>query len=103
MSFIKDGLGRAEYNIPLCIANEPVAIILIPNKYHQFRAQCKFICVNFIGEIYVCSTTKDIEVQYFRFLIFEDLLRCFPFEMFNGSTVIDMGGGCKNKLPLGVR
>jgi len=60
--FIKDSLGGAEYNIPLCVANKFIAIILIPNEYHEFRAQCKFICANFIGEIYICSTTKDMEV-----------------------------------------
>jgi len=38
VSFIKDSLGRAEYNIPLCVVNKSIAIILIPNKYHEFRA-----------------------------------------------------------------
>jgi len=103
VSFIKDSLGRAEYNIPLCVVNKSIAIILIPNKYHEFRAQCKFVCVNFIGEVHICSTTKDMEVQYFRFFTCEDLLRCFPFETFNRSTVIDMSSSCKSKLPPGIR
>jgi len=60
--FIKDSLGGAEYNIPLCVVNKYIAIILIPNKYHEFRAWCKFICVNFIGEIYICSIAKDIKM-----------------------------------------
>ena len=44
VSFIKDSLGRAEYNIPLCVVNKSIAIILIPNKYHEFRVQYKFAC-----------------------------------------------------------
>ena len=83
-------LGRAEYNISLCMAHEPIAIILIPNEYHQFRAWRKFICSNFIEEIHICSTTKDMEVWYFRFITCKDLLRCFPFETFIGSTIINM-------------
>ena len=62
MSFIKDSLGGVEYNILLCVANESIAIILISNKYHEFRVQCKFICMNFIEEVHICSTAKDIEV-----------------------------------------
>jgi len=102
-SFIKDSLGGAEYNILLCVANKSIAIILIPNKYHEFRAQCKFICANFTRELHICSTTKDIEVQYFRFFTYEDLLRRFPLETFNGSAVIDMGSSCKSKLPPEIR
>jgi len=49
------------------------------------------------------TITKDTEMQYFRFFTCEDLLRCFPFEMFNGSMVIDMGSSCKSKLPPGIR
>jgi len=94
----QDSLGRAEYNIPLYMANKSIAIILIPNKYYEFRAQCKFVCVNFIGEVHIYSTTKDTEVWYFRFFTCEDLLRCFLFEMFNRSTVIDIGSSCKSKL-----
>ena len=103
MSFIKDSLGEAEYNIPLCVANKSIAIILIPNKYHKFRVRCKFICVNFIGEVHICSITKDTKVQYFRFFTCEDLLRYFPFEIFNGSIVIDMGSSCKSKLLPEIR
>jgi len=62
VSFIKDSLGGVEYNIPLCVANKSIAIILISNKYHEFRVRCKFICVNFIGEIHICSIAKDTEV-----------------------------------------
>ena len=99
MSFIKDSLGGAEYSIPLCVVNKSIAIILIPNKYHEFRARCKFICVNFTGEVYICSTTKDMEVRYFRFFTCKDHLRRFPLEMFNRSVVINMGSSCKSKLP----
>jgi len=56
--FIKDSLGEVEYNIPLCVANKSIAIILIPNKYHEFRAWCKFVCTNFIGEVHICSTWR---------------------------------------------
>jgi len=55
VSFIKDNLGRVKYNISLCVTNKSIANILIPNKYHHFRAQCKFICTNFIREIYILS------------------------------------------------
>jgi len=103
VSFIKDSLGGVEYNIPLCVANKSIAIILIANKYHEFRARCKFICANFTGEVHICSTTKDTEVRYFRFFTCKDLLRRFPLETFNGSTVIDMGSSCKSKLLPGIR
>jgi len=103
VSFIEDSLGEAEYNIPLCVANKSIAIILIPNKYHEFRVWYKFVCINFIGKIHICSTTKDMEVQYFRFFTCEDLLRCFLFELFNRSMIIDIGSSYKSKLPLGIR
>jgi len=103
VSFTKDSLNRVEYNILLCVVNKSIAIILIPNKYHEFRVQYKFVCMNFIGEVHICFTTKDTEMQYFRFFTCEDLLRCFPFETFNGSMVIDMGSSCKSKLPPGIR
>jgi len=80
-----------------------VVPLYIPNKYHEFRAWCNFVCVNFIGEVHICSTTKDMKVQYFRFFICEDHLRYFPFEMFNGSTVIDMSSSYKSKLLPGIR
>jgi len=51
VSFIKDSLDGAEYNIPLCVANKSIAIILIPNKYHELGAWCKFVCANFIGKV----------------------------------------------------
>ena len=103
VSFIKDSLDRAEYNILLYVVNKSIAIILIPNKYYEFRARCKFVCVNFIGKVHICSTTKDMEVQYFRSFTYEDLLRCLPFETFNRSMVIDIGSSCKSKLPPGIR
>ena len=81
--------------IPLCMANKSIAIILIPNKYHEFRARCKFICANFTGEVHICSTTKDTEVRYFRFFTCKDLLRRFPLKTFNVSVVINMGSSCK--------
>ena len=58
VSFIKDSLGGAEYSISLCVANKSIAIILIPNKYHEFRAWYKFVCANFIGEVYILSQTS---------------------------------------------
>ena len=34
---IKDSMCEAENNISLCIAYKVITIVLIPNKYHQFR------------------------------------------------------------------
>jgi len=89
--------------IPLCVVNKSIAIILIPNKYHEFRARCKFICTNFIRDIYICFTTKDTEMRYFRSFTCEDHLRYFLFETFNRSMVIDMDSSCKSKLPPGIK
>ena len=52
----------AENNISLCIAYKVITIVLIPNKYYQFRIWHKFMYVNFIEKKYICSTAKDTEV-----------------------------------------
>ena len=47
---------------PCYIVYKAITIILIPNEYYQFRMQCKFIDVNFIGEKYIYFTAKYTKV-----------------------------------------
>ena len=59
---VKDSISRLENNIFLYIAHKVIIIILISNKYYQFRMWCKFISINFIGEKHICSIVKDTDV-----------------------------------------
>ena len=67
-SLIKDGMCGVEDGIFLCMMYKVVSIVLIPNKYHQFKVWCEFFGMNFNKEKCIGSTTKDTEVQYFRFI-----------------------------------
>ena len=51
--FVKNGMCRAENNISLYIVYKAIAIILIPNEYHQFRTWHKFINVKFVREKHI--------------------------------------------------
>ena len=61
-SLIKDGMCGAENGISLCMAYKVVSIVLISNKYHQFRVWCEFVRMNFNRKEYIGSTAKDTEV-----------------------------------------
>ena len=59
---VKDSICRVENNIFLYIAHKAITIILIPNKYYQFRMWHKFIDMEFTGEKHICFIAKDTEV-----------------------------------------
>jgi len=59
---VKDGMCGAENDISLYMVHKAITIVLIPNKYHQFRTQHKFIGINFTGEKHIGSIAKDMEV-----------------------------------------
>jgi len=61
-SLIKDGICGAENSISLCMAYKMVSIVLISNKYHQFRVWCEFVRMNFNREEHIGSIAKDMEV-----------------------------------------
>ena len=87
---IKDGMCGAENNISLCIAYKVITIVLIPNKYHQFRIWHKFMCVNFIEKKYICSTAKNIEVQCFRFIVLGLLPKKISWDVFYLKYLTDV-------------
>jgi len=60
--FIENGMYETENNIFLYIVYKTITIVLISNKYYQFRTWYKFIGVKFIGKIHMCFTTKDMEM-----------------------------------------
>jgi len=49
---------KVENNISLYIVYKSIAIILIPNEYHQFRTWHKFIDVKFVGEKHMLYSQK---------------------------------------------
>jgi len=59
---IKDDMYRAENDISLCMVYKALSIVLIPNKYHQFRMWCEFVGMNFNREEHISSTAKNMEV-----------------------------------------
>ena len=85
---VKDSMYGVENNIFLYMVHKGITIILIPNKYHQFKIWHKFIGTNFIGMKYICFIIKDIEVHWFWFIIQKDLLRCFLFEISNRYIIV---------------
>ena len=95
---IKDSMCRAENDIFLHIACKAIPIILISNEYYQFRMWYKLIGMKFTGEKHISSIAKDTEVQCFRFITQENLLRCFPFEMSNRYAIVYISCSCNSKL-----
>jgi len=93
-SLIKYGICGVENDISLYIAYKAVSIILIPNKYHQFRIWYKFVSINFNRKKYIGSTAKDTEVQYFGFISQEGLLKYSPLEMSNRHMIVYMSCSC---------
>jgi len=57
---------------------------------------------NFSRKQHIGSIAKDTEVQYFRFVPQEDLLRCFPLEMSDRYVIVYMSCSCYCKLLLGI-
>ena len=51
-----------ENNIFLYIIYKAITIVLIPNKYYQFKIWHKFIGANFIRKVYIYFITKNIEM-----------------------------------------
>ena len=80
-----------------------ITIILIPNKYHQFRIQHKFISMNFTGKKYIGFTAKNMKVRCFEFITQKDLLRYFPFKMPNRCVIVYMSCSYHWKLLLGIQ
>jgi len=59
---VKDSIYRVENDIFLYILRKAITIILISNKYYQFRMWHKFIDMKFTGKKYIGSIAKDTEV-----------------------------------------
>jgi len=77
-------------DIYFCIVHKAIPIVFIPNEYYQFRTWYKFVGMNFTREEHIGSIAKDTEVQFFGFVIQEDLLRCFLLKMFNRYVIVCM-------------
>jgi len=58
--------------------------------------------MNFNKEEYISSTTKDMEVQCFGFVLQEDLLRCSPLKMFDKYVIVYMSCSCYCKFLLEI-
>jgi len=91
-----------ESGISLCIVYKVVFIVLIPNEYHQLRVLYELVGMNFNREKHISSIAKDMEVQYFGFVLQEDLLRCSPLEIFNRHVIVYISYSCYCKLPLEI-
>ena len=96
---IKNSMCRIENNIFLYIVYKVITIVLIFNKYHQFRIWCKFIDTNFTRDNIQTPQPKTQKCN----IIQEDLLRCFPFEMPNRCVIIYMSYSCNCKLLPGIQ
>ena len=60
---IKDSMCKREKNsISLYMVHKMVSIILISNKYHQFRVWCEFVGTNFNRKKHIGFIAKGIEV-----------------------------------------
>jgi len=92
----------AENDVFLYMAYKATTIVLIFDKYHQFRIWCKFVGINFSGEKYISSTTKDMEVKCFGFVTQENLLRCSLLETFNRCVIVYMSYSFHCKFPPGI-
>ena len=55
-------MSKGENKTKSIVNDFDITIVLIFNKYHQFRTQHKFISINFIRKKHICSITKDTEV-----------------------------------------
>ena len=87
---IKDDMYGVKNDISLCMPHEVISIILICNKYYQFRVWYKFLSINFSREEHISSTAKDMKVQCFEFVFQEDFLMYSSLKIFDRYTIIYM-------------